>query len=103
MVDNNRLVGELVVCQASTAVADCGDPKEGCPDCESITMEVNCPCCTSCCYDADETCNMGDWLSQILTNERKDNPVIFYPSDSYQPSDYTPKDTFVPKQEAASP
>lgn len=98
MLDNNKLVGELVACQATSVIADCGNPQEGCPNCISNTMEVNCPCCTRCCYDADELCNGEDWLSAILESQRSDNPALFYPSN-YRPSDYTPTDVFEPKKD----
>jgi Leucine-rich repeat (LRR) protein len=99
MLDNNKLVGELLTCQASSVIADCGDPQEGCPNCISNTMEVNCPCCTRCCYDGDELCNSQDWLSEILESKRKEDPMIFYPT-SYRPSDYTPGDVFEPKNDS---
>lgn len=95
MVDNNNLIGELVVCQAISAVADCGNPLLGCPDCISETMEVSCPCCSRCCFDEDEFCNSEDWISVIVDARRKKDPMMFYPS-SYRPSDYTPNDVFEP-------
>lgn len=102
MLDNNNLVGELVSCQATSVVADCGDPRLGCPDCISETMEVNCPCCTKCCYDGDEYCNSEDWLSQIINDMKSDDPEIFYPS-IYTPSNYKPADVFDPRDDDSSP
>jgi len=102
MVDNNRLVGEVVVCQATSAVADCGNPLLGCPDCMSETMEINCPCCTSCCYDGDEFCNTKDWITVIVESRRKEDPFMFYPT-SYRPSDYTPHDFFDLKKATSPP
>lgn len=96
MVDNNRLVGELMACQASSVVADCGNPLLGCPNCISDTTEVNCPCCTRCCYDENELCNTEDWITFIINHKLKENPTMFYPS-TYKASDYTPKDSFVAK------
>jgi Leucine-rich repeat (LRR) protein len=66
MVDNNRFKGELDGCHISyQLVADCGDPGYGCPDCDSVTQLVSCPCCTSCCYDDAERCNMEDWSVDV--------------------------------------
>lgn len=96
MLDNNRLVGEIQSCQADVVVADCGDPSEGCPNCASETMEISCPCCTRCCYDADEYCNTENWLSAILETKRTENPVAFFPS-YYRPSNYTFGDSFAPE------
>jgi hypothetical protein len=78
MLDNNRLVGELDACEVQLLVADCGNADLGCPDCESETMEVNCPCCTNCCYDGDQQCNSDNWITQIQLQWR-DN----YDRDSY--------------------
>jgi Leucine-rich repeat (LRR) protein len=72
MVDNNQFVGKLDACQVEMLVADCGDPDDGCPDCQSLTMEVNCPCCTTCCYDGDQHCNRENWLTEIEVAWRDD-------------------------------
>jgi Leucine-rich repeat (LRR) protein len=65
MVDNNGFTGELDACQVSLLVADCGDPDKGCPDCNSDTQRITCPCCTNCCYDNALRCNMQDWTVQV--------------------------------------
>jgi hypothetical protein len=68
LVDHNKFVGEIgqEFCAIPMLIADCGNPKEGCPDCISDTQEVACPCCNVCCYDhAEEDCNGQDWLQDI--------------------------------------
>jgi Leucine-rich repeat (LRR) protein len=65
MVDNNGFSGELDACQVSMLVADCGDPEKGCPDCDSDTQRIACPCCTTCCYANAQRCNMQDWIVQV--------------------------------------
>jgi hypothetical protein len=90
MVDNNQLVGELDVCNVSLLVADCGDPDQGCPNCESMTMEVDCPCCTSCCYDGDEACNLDNWLTEIEHEWRHNYDRDFYgfeADERFEPAD----------------
>ena len=64
MVDNNDFNGalELESCHISNMIADCGNPEKGCPDCDSDTQQISCPCCTSCCYDNAQRCNMEDWI-----------------------------------------
>ena len=88
MLDNNRLVGKLDACEIKFMVADCGNKDLGCPDCESETMEVSCPCCTSCCYDGDQECNLDDWLSQIKQGWRD-----MYDLDGYS---FASGEVFVP-------
>jgi Leucine-rich repeat (LRR) protein len=66
MVDNNRFYGDLDACHVSYKLsADCGDPDYGCPDCDSDTQLVSCPCCTGCCYENAERCNMQDWAVDV--------------------------------------
>ncbi|KAG7371177.1 two component regulator [Nitzschia inconspicua] len=65
MVDNNGFTGELDACHVSFMIADCGDPDKGCPDCGSDTQRIACPCCTTCCYDYDERCNMQDHVIEF--------------------------------------
>lgn len=96
MVDNNSLTGNLVACQAATSIADCGDVKEGCPDCQSVTMEISCPCCSDCCFDEEEYCNTGDWLNEILEMELANEGISY--DYKYHPTEYTPKDIFEPAQ-----
>ena len=91
MVDNNKLVGELDACNVEYLTSDCGNPQLGCPDCQSDSKEVECPCCTTCCYDGDEHCNLDDWLSQIL-EDWKDNDEGRDEGDGA----YFGKDSFVP-------
>jgi Leucine-rich repeat (LRR) protein len=64
MVDNNDFNGalELESCHISNMIADCGDPEKGCPDCDSDTQQISCPCCTGCCYDNALRCNMEGWI-----------------------------------------
>jgi Leucine-rich repeat (LRR) protein len=91
MVDNNRFKGDLIdACHVSVQlVADCGNPGLGCPDCDSITQLVSCPCCTSCCYDdADERCNMQDWSVDVEEEFRSGYDKFGYMFDNvkYVPS-----------------
>ena len=65
MVDNNDFHGELQACQVPFLIADCGDPDVGCPDCNSDTQEIECPCCSSCCFDGAQRCNMQDWNVEL--------------------------------------
>jgi Leucine-rich repeat (LRR) protein len=65
MVDNNGFSGQLDACHVSFLVADCGDPDKGCPDCDSDTQQIACPCCTKCCYDNAQRCNMQDWIVEV--------------------------------------
>jgi Leucine-rich repeat (LRR) protein len=76
MVDNNSFTGELSLpvvpgggqqCpgRITHVVADCGNPEYGCPDCDSATKKIACPCCTGCCYENQERCNMDDWLIEV--------------------------------------
>lgn len=89
MVDNNRFNGDLDACHVSVQlVADCGDPYYGCPDCDSVTQLVSCPCCTSCCYDSAERCNMRDWTVDVEEEYRSDYGIYGYNFDNmkYVPS-----------------
>ena len=88
-MDNNRLGGTLDACHVSVKlVADCGDPELGCPDCDSVTQLVSCPCCTSCCYDSYEQCNMKDWSVDVDEEFRGDYGHYGYNFDDakYVPS-----------------
>jgi Leucine-rich repeat (LRR) protein len=64
MVDSNDFNGALESCHIPFLIADCGDPEKGCPDCDSDTQQISCPCCTSCCYDNALRCNMEDWIGR---------------------------------------
>jgi len=66
--DHTIEIGEEDVCgtqetgsRVNELVADCGHTKEGI----SVEKEVECPCCTSCCWDSAEHCNMKDWIIEI--------------------------------------
>ena len=89
-VDNNDLTGSLDTCLGGMIhmVADCGDPGDGCPDCDSDTKEIACPCCTKCCYDNAMRCNMEDWGTAQAEHEfRGDYPTFSYNFDKV---DYIP-------------
>jgi Leucine-rich repeat (LRR) protein len=42
-------------------IADCGRLIEGVP----TEKEVDCPCCTNCCWDSAQRCNMKDWIIEL--------------------------------------
>ena len=42
-------------------IADCGRLVEGVP----TEQKVDCPCCTNCCWDSAERCNMKDWIIDL--------------------------------------
>ena len=69
-VDNNGFTGELDACQVTSLIADCGDPDIGCPDCNSDTQRIACPCCTTCCYSSAQQCNMHDWVVEVQDDFR---------------------------------
>ncbi|KAL3908969.1 MAG: hypothetical protein SGILL_008275 [Bacillariaceae sp.] len=81
MVDNNGFSGQLDACQVTNLVADCGDPDIGCPDCNSDTQRIACPCCTSCCYANAQRCNMQDWNVEIDDEYRGDYGQYGYSFD----------------------
>lgn len=91
IVDDNRLVGELDACDVQFLISDCGNAELGCPDCESETVEVYCPCCTKCCYDGDEYCNSDNWIEQIEQEWRedydRDSYYVFQAGETFQPGD----------------
>eukprot|EP00934_Nitzschia_sp_Nitz4_P002522 Nitzschia sp. Nitz4//scaffold60_size111251//1796//3661//NITZ4_004133-RA/size111251-processed-gene-0.22-mRNA-1//-1//CDS//3329555522//2512//frame0 len=93
MVDNNAFVGELVACQANNVIADCGDPSDGCPDCNSVTQEISCPCCSYCCYDDNEYCNMDNWLTVLVSAMKLVGELTYL---DYRPTDYTDVDVLQP-------
>mmetsp|Transcript_56817 Transcript_56817/g.138292 ORF Transcript_56817/g.138292 Transcript_56817/m.138292 type:complete len:780 (-) Transcript_56817:194-2533(-) len=89
-VDNNDFTGTLDTCLGGMIhmVADCGDPDDGCPDCDSDTKEIACPCCTKCCFDNAMRCNMEDWGTAQAEHEfRGDYPKYGYNFDKV---DYIP-------------
>lgn len=74
--DEETLDGENVICVAEgtnrrivNMIADCGPTDDADVDVDSIRTntkkEVNCPCCTSCCWDDALRCNMKDWISEL--------------------------------------
>ena len=91
MLDTNSfeheiLVGDEQSCEANGAgrikymIADCGDSED-----EASEKEVDCPCCTSCCSDALERCNMEDWTLIVeeefrgTYNRYSDKEISFVP------------------------
>jgi len=52
---NNRFGG------IDTLIADCGRLVEGVP----TEQRIDCPCCTNCCWDSAERCNMKDWIIEL--------------------------------------
>lgn len=71
MVDNNDFHGTVDTCLEGMVhmVADCGNPDQGCPDCDSNTQKISCPCCTDCCYEDAMRCNMDDWATVQAEHE----------------------------------
>ena len=73
MLDTNEfdrvvLTGDEDVCSLEQfdgridhLIADCGRTDNGVP----IGREVECPCCTECCWDGLERCNMKDWIIEL--------------------------------------
>jgi Leucine-rich repeat (LRR) protein len=104
LVDNNRLNGTIDTCSFKThlgaMIADCGDPLQSCAGSEcddvvvaSMTIEVTCPCCTSCCNDMDEECNQFDWLNQVQKEEtddydasRSEEYIFTSPDEKFKPA-----------------
>jgi Leucine-rich repeat (LRR) protein len=87
LADHNKFTGEIgsEFCDLSVLISDCGNPSQGCPDCLDDTQEVECPCCTSCCYEnAEEDCNTRDWLEDITMDWVDD-----YSRDDYIMTDET--------------
>jgi len=77
-LDNNEITGmlgppdETGDCPVDIMTADCGNEDLGCPYCEGQKAvqgkkEIDCPCCTRCCYDSpdDEACGLSNWLDLI--------------------------------------
>lgn len=86
MVDTNEFTGSLlsgdeetpdgksVVCAAKATnrrivhmIADCGrvDDGDGDGNNANVQKELDCPCCTSCCWDDALRCNMKDWIIEL--------------------------------------
>jgi Leucine rich repeat len=104
LVDNNRLNGTIDTCSFKThlgaMIADCGDPLQNCAGSEcddvvaaSMTIEVACPCCTSCCNDMDEECNHFAWLNQVQKEEtdnyhasRSEKYIFTSPDEKFEPA-----------------
>ena len=68
--DEETLDGGGVVCAAQepdrripNMVADCGNGDDG--TIENGQKEVDCPCCTGCCWDGSLRCNMKDWIIEL--------------------------------------
>jgi len=81
MLDNNGFSGEVDACHVPFLITDCGDPELGCPDCDSDTQKIACPCCSSCCYDYAQRCNMEDWVVQVEDEFRSDFDQYGYSFD----------------------
>ena len=103
MLDTNDLVDTILVgdeeaCDAATTngsdkslgriehlIADCGKTQE---KQETLEQEVECPCCTSCCWDSAPRCNMQDWTQlQIVEEEYR---------GTYDRKEYSDYASFVP-------
>lgn len=78
MLDTNDLdyavlIGDDEVCDAKGTsagriddlIADCGRLEDGL----LMEQEVECPCCTSCCWDSAQWCNMKDWIAEVAEEE----------------------------------
>mmetsp|Transcript_27567 Transcript_27567/g.75216 ORF Transcript_27567/g.75216 Transcript_27567/m.75216 type:complete len:685 (+) Transcript_27567:254-2308(+) len=93
MVDTNELTGSLLsgdevtpdgenlVCAADETnrrivdmVADCGPVGDAYGNVDKnaaiVHKEVDCPCCTSCCWDEVLRCNMKDWIIEVENEYR---------------------------------
>ena len=89
LLDQNKFEGQVEACSTHYAVADCGNPSEGCPNCESDTQQVSCPCCQECCWEGNEdTCNRRDWMERIPPSWQDE-----YERDTYH---YSPDTKLLP-------
>jgi len=99
MVDNNSFTGELKLevgtgtCpdHKTQVTADCGNPEYGCPDCDNATQKIACPCCSRCCYESQQRCNMDDHLIEIEYEYRNSyDRYRYYTFDDNFPYQYVP-------------
>mmetsp|Transcript_110851 Transcript_110851/g.226848 ORF Transcript_110851/g.226848 Transcript_110851/m.226848 type:complete len:733 (+) Transcript_110851:213-2411(+) len=99
MIDTNSFTGSVLtgdedVCIAegmrriTDFVADCGRPEydanaaDGYENVRSSNeVEVNCPCCTSCCWDSAPRCNMKDWVATLEREFRSGYERYIYSFD----------------------
>lgn len=71
MLDTNSfdrvvLTGDEDICteiggRIEHLIADCGRMESR----VRVEQEVECPCCTNCCWDSAERCNMKDWIIEL--------------------------------------
>jgi hypothetical protein len=70
--DRDIRTGDEDVCGAQgvgrieSLIADCGVVEDG----VLLEQEVECPCCTNCCWDSAHNCNMKDWIIELETEYR---------------------------------